>query len=271
MSDRAQEKLLDLLFRVLRPLVHLLIESGIGHREFSEVAKRAYVDVASKNYGIRGRDTNISRVAVMTGLTRKEVKRLRDESAGSESPAEVKQLPAGRVLQFWHTDREFLDDEGNPMTLNFSEDAPSFYRLTRKYAGDIPAGALRTELKRAGAVSIGEDGTLKPLRREFRVLDPSAQFEWALGRTIYGAMANSKYNFFERKVQGSKKFSLWPSRIVEAARVAREDVAQVKEIVSKQSMEFCESLDDAMEPYSENTCPDASTLIRVAVFYFEDS
>ncbi|MEO0616760.1 MAG: DUF6502 family protein, partial [Pseudomonadota bacterium] len=101
MSDRAQEKLLELLYRVLRPLVHLLIESGIGHREFAEVAKRAYVDVASKNYGIRGRDTNISRVAVMTGLTRKEVKRLRDESTGKESLAQVKQLPAGRVLQFW--------------------------------------------------------------------------------------------------------------------------------------------------------------------------
>ncbi len=271
MSDQAQEKLLELLFRVLRPLVHLLIESGIGHREFAEVAKRAYVDVASKNYGIRGRDTNISRVAVMTGLTRKEVKRLRDESAGSESPAEVKQLPAGRVLQFWHTDEEFLDSEGSPLTLNFSDEEPSFYRLTRKYAGDIPAGALRTELKRAGAVAEDENGALKPLRREFRVLDPEAQFEWALGRTIYGAMANSKYNFFERKAQGSKKFALWPSRIVEAARVGRDDVAHVKEIVSKQSMDFCESLDDAMEPYSENSSSDASTMVRVAVVYFEDS
>ncbi|MEO1595168.1 MAG: DUF6502 family protein [Pseudomonadota bacterium] len=271
MSDRAQEKLLELLYRVLRPLVHLLIESGIGHREFAEVAKRAYVDVASKNYGIRGRDTNISRVAVMTGLTRKEVKRLRDESTGKESLAQVKQLPAGRVLQFWHTDEDFLDSAGNPLTLNFSEDEPSFYQLTRKYAGDIPAGALRTELKRAGAIHEDEEGSLEPLRREFRVLDPEAQFEWSLGRTIYGAMANSKYNYFERRAQGTKKFALWPSRLVEAARVGIDDVAKVKEIVSKQSMEFCESLDDAMEPYSENSTAVDSTMIRVAVVYFEDS
>ena len=69
----------DAFFVVLKPIARILLRYGIGFREFAEVAKSAFVDVATAEYGIRGRPTNISRVAVMTGLTRKEVRRLRDQ------------------------------------------------------------------------------------------------------------------------------------------------------------------------------------------------
>ena len=66
------------MYGVMPSICRLLLRHEIGFREFSDLAKAAFVQVATEDYGIRGRPTNISRVAVMTGLTRKEVKRLRD-------------------------------------------------------------------------------------------------------------------------------------------------------------------------------------------------
>lgn len=76
MQEKLKQQVLDAFLLVMRPIVRILLRYGIGYREFLEVTKTAYVDVASSDFGLRGRPTNISRVAVMTGLTRKEVKRL---------------------------------------------------------------------------------------------------------------------------------------------------------------------------------------------------
>jgi hypothetical protein len=68
--------------RFALPLARMLIFLGIGYKEFSEVLKKAFVEAATRDYGLRGRPTNTSRVAVFTGLTRKEVKRLKDSLPG---------------------------------------------------------------------------------------------------------------------------------------------------------------------------------------------
>ncbi|MEL6446755.1 MAG: DUF6502 family protein [Pseudomonadota bacterium] len=272
MSDHTKQKLINLLFRALRPLIHLLIESGLGHREFSEIAKRAYVDVASKNYGIRGRDTNISRVAVMTGLTRKEVKRIRDELNTPEGTEMlVKQLPPSIILQQWHTDPDFMDKNGTPRALNFSDESPSFFALVRKYAGDIPAGALRTELKRAGAIDIAEDGSLTVLRRDYRIVDADEQFLWALSRTVYASIANASHNYFVRRYPDRTKEPPWPSRIVEVTAIDEKLSGRALEIVAKEATLFSERVDDALIELAdtgESAGPDAKT-INVGLVYVE--
>ena len=84
MQDTAQREILQALLVALRPLARALLRAGIGYREFEEISKTAFVDVSTRDYGLRGRPTNISRVAVMTGLTRKEVRRIREKSESGE-------------------------------------------------------------------------------------------------------------------------------------------------------------------------------------------
>jgi len=60
------------------PIVRILLRFGITWREVSELTKRVYVEVAQQDYAERRRPVNTSRLAVMTGLTRKEVRRIRD-------------------------------------------------------------------------------------------------------------------------------------------------------------------------------------------------
>ena len=62
--------------RVLRPLVRLLLRYGVPFGAFSELAKGAYVEIAREEFGIPGRKQSDSRVAVLTGLSRKKVHRV---------------------------------------------------------------------------------------------------------------------------------------------------------------------------------------------------
>ena len=64
--------------RLMRPIARMMLRAGITWKEFSELAKQSYIEVAGNDYGIAGRQTNASRVALMTGLSRREVKRVRE-------------------------------------------------------------------------------------------------------------------------------------------------------------------------------------------------
>ena len=81
MEDNSKNRVLAALLKALRPVARILMKAGVGYREYAESSKSAFVEVATSDYGLRGRPTNISRGSVMTGLTRKEVKRLRDKIA----------------------------------------------------------------------------------------------------------------------------------------------------------------------------------------------
>ena len=63
---------------LLLPVVRFLLKHGVTWSEFGELSKEAYVQVARDDYGIQGRPTNNSRVAMMTGLSRREVAKVRD-------------------------------------------------------------------------------------------------------------------------------------------------------------------------------------------------
>ena len=71
------DALAQALDRLLDPLVEILLRGGLPHRAFAEVAKRAFVRVAEREGGVSGRKQSTSRIALRTGLTRKEVGRLR--------------------------------------------------------------------------------------------------------------------------------------------------------------------------------------------------
>ena len=167
MTSQLQSRILKALFAALRPLAKALLRAGIGYREFSEAAKAAFITEATEGFGVRGRATNISRVAVMTGLSRKEVKRIRDEGLDVLFGGHFVESPASVVLSRWHTDPKFLDKNGAPKRLYFDKGEHSFVDLVKGCAGDIPPGALRAELNRVGAISEDSERQLTVRSRHF--------------------------------------------------------------------------------------------------------
>ncbi len=149
---------------LLRPIASLLLKCGLTWREFAEVSRGVFVTVAGTEYGLRGRPTNLSRVAILTGINRKEVARLRERETGAEAAGPGRTTDATRVLSGWHQDADFVDGQGQPRVLAETGAGASFEQLCRRYGGDVPASTMRKELKRVGAIA--EDGNgLRAIRR----------------------------------------------------------------------------------------------------------
>jgi hypothetical protein len=269
MRNEIQEQIIGAFLVVLKPVARILLRYGIGFREFSEIAKIAFVDVASSDYGLRGRPTNISRIAVMTGLTRKEVRRLRDKIEDGEQTVVVKHTPMWDILHYWHADREFLDTDGRAAKLPFAGNHGSFSSLVRRFGGDIPPGAMRTELKRVGAIREDENGRLVVLKRYFRPKGDHESLISLLIHAVYPTIAALSHNTDPDRIG-----STWPQRVAFTKAVRKSDVPRLKRVSSDRIVAFTESIDDlfmAYETLNENDIKEEEkTTLAVGVFYFED-
>ena len=140
---------------LLRPLVKLLLRSGIGYSTFGEWVKHVYVEVAEEDFALPNRMPTGSRIAVLTGLHRKEVARIRKHDfdpvdTETDQPANR----AERIVRAWMREPEFLDPEGEPLELPISGDKSSFQRLVKVASGDIYPTTILDELQRVGAVEL---------------------------------------------------------------------------------------------------------------------
>jgi len=157
--SQIQDALLSALEAILRPIVKLLLQSGIGYSEFASVAKSVFVQVATDDYTKRGRPANFSQVSAMTGISRKEVSKIRKRTPEERWTPNMEASPVNTILHEWHFDQDFSDGAGTPKTLLF-EGPFSFSALVARHAGDIPPGAMRSTLQKAGVLNQDQDGSL---------------------------------------------------------------------------------------------------------------
>ena len=183
MGDSVKQALLA-AFRVLMgPLVRILLRQGISYAEFSEVAKAVYVEVALKDFKVSGRRATRTRIAVMTGLTRKEVKRVIDEAVKERFELKTSFNRLGRVLVGWHTDADFTGPYGMPLELEYetgNPNEPTFSVLVKRHSGDMSPRSILDELVRVGAIRETEVGWFRVMRREYI---PEAQGAHTFERT----------------------------------------------------------------------------------------
>jgi hypothetical protein len=269
MQNDIQRQIRGAILLVLRPLTRALLKVGVGYREFSDLAKTAFVETATKEYGLRGRPTNISRVAVMTGLTRKEVKRIRDRGDAEDAPVILKTTPASQVLHRWFTDEEFLDQSGEPKALPFDGDDLSFAYLVKKFGGDVPPGAMRTELRRVGGLRDLENGLMLPTRRIVYNVELHDRLVGGLAGILHPAALNLAHN-----LEADEGTQRWANLVLSSKFVRDSDRGRIMRISFDRINEFVESLDDtygAYEALYENTQSDPeSRAVGVGVFYFEE-
>ncbi len=160
---------------LLKPLVKLLVSQGITHGDFSEAAKDVYVEMALRQHVAdrpQGSKTiNKSKIAVMTGLTRKEVANVIQRALEAKDSARDFSRPS-RVLSGWHNDPLYVGPYGVPHEIPYDSEAgpgqpPSFVHLVKTYSGDMPPKGVLEELTRVGAVKVQDDDRLKVIRRDF--------------------------------------------------------------------------------------------------------
>jgi hypothetical protein len=253
--------------QLLRPLASLLLKCGLTWREFAEIGKSVFVEVASREYGLRGRATNVSRVAILTGIGRREVSKLRAQALAEAPPLPNRTTDATRLLSGWHQDPDFRGPDGQPRELAASGPGASFEQLARRYAPDVPPSTMLKELKRVAAVAEGEAGRLRVLRRFYQPipLDP----QWILNAG--SVMADLGVNINHNLGAGPGQPSWFLGRAADDAVDARA-VPEFRAFLEEEGQRFLERVDAwlASHRVGESDRPQA-TRLGVGLFMIRGS
>jgi hypothetical protein len=147
------------LARLLRPLVHLLVARGLTFPALTDLLRELYVNVAEYDFALAGKEQTDSRVSLLTGIHRKEVRRLRGAGAPvSVVPAVVSRT--SRIIARWIADPAFTDPQGHPLPLPRTAEgsASSFETLVSGITRDVrPRAVLDEWLDRGLAFTDAQD------------------------------------------------------------------------------------------------------------------
>ncbi|WP_166253770.1 DUF6502 family protein [Marinobacter salicampi] len=253
------------LARILRPLARLLLRNGIAFGEFSELVKRAYVEAAYEDFRHNRRKPTDSKAAVLTGLTRKEIRRLReagpevsDHTAGSHLNR------ASRVVSGWVRDPDFQDPEGAPARLDFKA-RHGFPELVKRYSGDMTPRAVLDELIRVGVVEQSDQLVLR--KNAYIPAGDDSEMLAIFGEDVGDLIAVIDHNL------ASEREPLF-QRTLTYNNVPPEIMAQWRALAASKSQELLKTLDRWLAPYvrevPRTAVGEKQVRTRVGVFYLED-
>jgi len=254
--------------RLLRPLVRIFLRNNVSHQTFVELAKQVYVDVANADFGITGKKQTISRIAILTGLTRKEVQRLLAQPPESADGATEEYHRAARVITGWVRDHDFGDGKGHPDPLRMEGRRHSFSELVKRYSGDMPVRAMLDELLRVGAVKQLKDGRICLLSRGYIPQKGPAEKLQVLGSDTADLIATIDHNLYQKpsKPRFQRKV-MYDNVSVEAAK-------EFEILVAAQGQELLEALDRWLSHRDRDVNPASKGTGRMRVglgiYHFEE-
>lgn len=262
------------LYRLLRPLARLMLRNGVSFGEFSELARRAYVQSALEDFTDQKHKPTDSRAAVLTGLTRKEVKRQREILAGEQDDrASHKSHRASRVVSGWVHDEAFQNELGEPASLD-QEGPFSFAELVRRYSGDMTPRAVLDELLRVGMVTQEQsDGKIRLIRKAYVPAGDSEEMLQIFGEDVADLIRTIDHNLTTGNDGEAPLFQ----RTLVYDNIPPEVMARWRKHAAAQSQALLEQLDHWLAPRDRdiagqngNTGTQRSVRTGVSVFYFED-
>jgi len=181
----------------MTPLIRILVRSGITFQEFAGVLKDVYVTVCAREMALPGRRMSISRVAIATGLGRREVAKIVRSEGKTKWGVWSNAGLAASVLEAWHSDPAFLAPYGYPRDLKIdgTDEVPTFEDLVRRFSTDVPHEILVGELIRVGAASLLDGGHyLRVQKRTYIPTDMTAEMIQIFSQAVRRYIETVDYN-----------------------------------------------------------------------------
>ncbi|MCK5809755.1 MAG: hypothetical protein KAH00_01635 [Cocleimonas sp.] len=201
------DKLYQMNYKLLLPLTEILLSKGVTYSEISQILKQVYVVVTEQKLLKSEGKATTSRIAIITGLTRKDVAALRKVPLEAQSVS-AKYNRATRVINGWQEDEEFCTSGGFPAVLVINGKEKSFEALVSRYSGDMTSKAMLDELKSTDTIEIVEGKYASLQRRAYLPMGDEDEVMNILGldvslliKTIGHNMTSEKEELrFQRKV-----------------------------------------------------------------------
>jgi hypothetical protein len=253
--------------KLLRPLIRILLRNHISFGAFSDLAKRVYVEVAVEEFGLPNRKQSVSRVSILTGLSRKEVARVRQLPIPDDAEAVGRYNRAARVVTGWIRDAAFSDGLGTPAVLSVEGTGASFTELVRRFSGDVPVRAVLDELLRNGLVERLAEGKVRLLSRAFVPRTEETEKLSILGTDVSDLIRTIDHNL--RAGEADALFQ----RKVAYDNLPQEILPQLRALSRERAQALLEEMDRWLSQHDRDVNPSAQGTGQkrggIGIYYFE--
>jgi hypothetical protein len=252
------------LRQVLRPVARLLIRHGITLPAVVELLKQVLVDVAITDFPVEGKRTTDSRISVLTGVHRKDVKRLRGVEVDKIDVP--KQVSLGmQVVNAWMTDSAWLDEEGNPRPLARSSAAgdPDFEQLADSVSnGDVRARSILDELLRLEVVAL-RDGMVHLQTEAFVPKQGEAEKLFYFEQAGYAHLMAGV-----RNLEGTQPPFF--DRLVQYHSIPASELPRLRAMVDGQGMALLKAINKVARQVNDPQQPDRRSVV-IGLYCFDEA
>lgn len=248
-----------------KPLIHLLIEKGVTFPQFRELMKELYVEVADEQFSLDDKKPSDSRIFVLTGIHRKDIKRIRQQNETESQPVTSSASLSGEIIARWSSMPEYLDDKGKPRPLLKSGKGKQagFDQLVSSVSKDVRSRVILEEWLRLNIIRLKDD---------YVVLNKSAfvtnkefkEMAYYLGHNVHDHMASCVNNILEEDEPMLE-------RSVYYASLTENSVNKLKAVASKKGNDLLQHLNkQAIKLYDADKHKDDATYrMRLGVYWYQ--
>jgi Family of unknown function (DUF6502) len=259
--------LLESLRRILRPLVRLLISRSLTFQWAANVLRGVYVDVALREFPVDGKRQTDSRITLLTGVHRKDVKRLRSPARAGGVPPRAASLGT-QLIARWTALPEYLDAQGAPRPLArlaTAGDEHSFESLVRSINTDIRPRVVLDEWLRLGLVRVDERDRVCLDVQAFIPSEGSDEMAYFFGRNLHDHVAAAVHNML-----GEPEPFL--DRSVNYNNLSRASLTELTELGRRRAMEVLQDVNARALQLQQRDAgaPEASLRFNLGIYLFNE-
>jgi Family of unknown function (DUF6502) len=228
--------------RVLKPIVKLMLSHNITYTLLTDILKSLYIEVADKEFELDGKKQTDSRVSLISGVHRKDVRRLRSEIPSVEEVIPANISLGAQVIAIWNANPLYLDEEGMPKALpRFAGDAKdSFESLVRSVSTDIHPRAVLDEWLRLGICKIDDQNRVHLTTDAFVPQEGFDEKMFYLGHNLHDHAKAAVSN-----VLGQQPSFL--ERCVHYEGLSQADIQEIATLVTKHGMKAIREVNKASD------------------------
>jgi hypothetical protein len=257
-----QPALTKAVARLLRPLLRVLIAQGITLPVLIRLLKELYVEVAEASFPLLEKAQTDSRINLLTGVHRKDVRALRGREREEDPPSPVVSRNA-QMISIWAGAPDYLDGRGRPRSLPRTGARPSFESLVETISKDIRPRVVLDEWLRQGLIRVDDTDLIHLNNAAFVPREDFDDLAYYFGRNLRDHIAASGHNLsgdtppmLERAVYYEK---LTPQSIAELAAYTRKLAMQTLVTVNKKAFALARR---------DKGAPGASHRITFGAYFF---
>lgn len=240
---------------------------GVTYPQLRELLKGLYVAVAEQGFALEDKTPTDSRIYILTGVHRKDIKRLRQAKGQQDEQAAQVATLGGAIVGRWLGLPEYQGENGEPRCLPRSgDDRPGFDHLVASVSKDVRPRVILDEWLRLGMVTLDDSGAICLNRKAFVPAADFAEQAFFLGRNVHDHLAACAHNMqqdgqpmLERSVYYS---SLSPKSVQQLRQVAQREGTALLQRLNRQALQLKQQ---------DIGRPDATGRMRYGCYWYDEN